>query len=324
MNGKRTILIDTDLAFGSKNADVDDVLAIMLACAVPWLDIVAITPVGGNVSAQKASNNLHRFLARAGMSGIPHAWSAILPLDPKLKVKTELWDRVPGVVIEKPADAPLIDSVDLILKTVKESAQPLTIVAIGPLTNIGIALAKEPEIATNIREIVMMGGSRKISGLHGLAEFNIWVDPFAAVTVLDSGVPVTMFGLDVTKKRKVLPEDIARWDNPDSPLVRDVHDSYLGFMRFKADLFGPSQYIGFFHDAFPIAYFHDPSLFRIEACEVKIGTDDDVTYGSMMVDFPSSPDAPFPGRHRVAVDVDEAALTEYVVDTIASFWKGAK
>ena len=323
MNSKRPILIDTDIGFGSKNADVDDVLAIMLACSVPRLDIAAITPVGGNVSPERASGNLHRFLARTGLSGIPHAWSAILPLDPKLKVKSELWDRFPGEAIERPTDAPRIDSVDLILKTVKESAQPLTIVAIGPLTNIGIALAKEPEIAANIEAIVMMGGSRKVSGLHGLAEFNIWVDPFAAAAVFDSGVPVTMFGLDVTRKRKVLPEDIARWNDPDSPLVRDIHDSYLGFMRFKADLFGPSQYIGFFHDAFPIAYFHDPGLFRIEACGVKIGIGE-ADWGTTRIDILPAANPESQARHRVAVDVDEAALMEYVIETIASFWKGTE
>jgi pyrimidine-specific ribonucleoside hydrolase len=323
MNGKTSILIDTDIAFGSPKADVDDVLAIMLARSVPRLEIAAITPVGGNVPAERASDNLHRFLARTGLAGIPHAWSTSLPLDPKLKVQSELWDRLPGEATEKPEDAPRIDSVDLILKTARESAEPLTIVAIGPLTNIGMALAREPGMAANIREIVMMGGSRKISGLHGLAEFNIWVDPFAAAIVFDSGIPVTMFGLDVTRKRKVLPEDIARWDIPDSPLVRDVHDSYLGFMRFKATLFGPSQYIGFFHDAFPIAYFHDPGLFRIESCEVKIGTDD-ADYGTTLIDLPDSPGPAAKHHHRFAVDVDEAALMEYVVGTIASFWKGAK
>ena len=322
MDGSRTILIDTDIAFGSANADPDDVLAIMLAFSLPRLDIAAITPVGGNVSPEEVSANLHRFLARTGRSGIPHAWSAALPLDPELRVKSERWDKAPPEAIEKPADAPRMDSVDLIIKSVAESPGPLTIVAIGPLTNLGRALEREPGIAARIEEIVMMGGSRRVRGLNGLAEFNIRADPAAAAIVFDSGVPMRVFGLDVTKKRKVLPQDIDRWDDPASPLVRDVRESVLGFMRLKGEMFGPEYFVGYFHDAFPIAYFPDPGLFTFETCRIRIGLDG-AARGVTDIDFGPAAGAQAGGPHRFAVDVDDAALMEYVIDTIASFWKGA-
>jgi inosine-uridine nucleoside N-ribohydrolase len=247
------------------------------------------------------------------MASIPHAWSSARPLDPRSKIESEVWDRVPDEKILKPADAPEIDSVELILKTLAEAPAPMTIVGIGPLTNLGMALAKEPTIAAKIEEIVIMGGSREVRGLHGLAEFNIWVDPKAATIVFGSGLPVRVFGLDVTKKRKVLPQDLAPWAASDSPLVRDVCESVLGFMRFKSELFGQEYCAGYFHDAFPIAYFHDPGLFSFQPCRIDIGLDGDESYGVTSIEF-----GPAEGPHRFAVDVDDEALTEYVIQTIAN------
>ncbi len=312
MNARRSILIDTDIAFGSPKADADDVLALILAMSIPGLEIAAISPVGGNVSPDRASRNLHGFLSRIGMSSIPHAWSSAMPLDPRSRVKAEVWDRAAEDMIVRPEDAPKIDSVDLILKTLAEATAPLTIVAIGPLTNLGMALAKEPAVAAKIGEIVMMGGSREVRGLHGLAEFNIWVDPAAAAIVFGSGLPIRVFGLDVTKKRKVLPQDLAPWAVSDSPLVRDIHESVLGFMRYKAELFGQDYRVGYFHDAFPIAYFHDSGLFRFNPYGIEVGLDDDEAYGVTRIDF-----GPADGPHLFAVDVDDAALTEWVIRTIA-------
>lgn len=314
MNGKRPILIDTDIGFGSGKSDVDDVLAIMLARSLPCLDIVAITPVGGNVEVARASANLHAFLKRTGMAGIPHAWSSSRPLDPKMLAKSELWDRAPPQRVEKPEDAPRIDSVDLILKTVGETAEALTIVAIGPLSNIAIALAKEPGIAAGIGEIVMMGGSCRAPGSRGLAEFNILVDPFAAALVFNTGIPVTMFGLDVTTKRRVLPRDLEPWNLPGSPLLQELYESYLKFMLHRAGLSEDGRGFAFFHDAFPIAYFARPEIFTIETCGIDVEIRSGPAYGTTIVDFSAR-------RHRIAMDVDESALMDYVVGTVASEWK---
>lgn len=314
MNARKSILIDTDIAFGSPKADADDVLALILALTSPGLEIAAITPVGGNVSPERASRNLHGFLSRIGRSSIPHAWTSAMPLDPRSMIGSRVWDREPEGKAERPGDAPEVDSVGLILKTLAEAPAPLTIVAIGPLTNLGRALAKEPAIASRIEEIVMMGGSRAVRGLNGLAEFNVWVDPAAAAIVFGSGLPVRVFGLDVTKKRKVLPRDLAPWAASGSPLVRDVHESILGFMRIKAELFGQDYYAGYFHDAFPVAYFNDPGLFSFGSCRIGIGLDEKEGYGVTHIDFDAAG-----GPHRFAVDVDDAALTEYVIRTVAAF-----
>jgi inosine-uridine nucleoside N-ribohydrolase len=319
MNGTRSILIDTDIAFGSPSADADDVLALILALSNPRLRIAAITPVGGNVSPESASRNLHRFLARTGMSSIPHAWSTAKPLDPRSKIKSKFWDMEVEGRAAKPEDAPIIDSVDLILKTLAEAPAPLTVVAIGPLTNLGMALAKEPAIAAKIEEIVMMGGSRKVLGLNGLAEFNIWVDPLAAAIVFNSGLPVRVFGLDVTKKRKVLPEDLAPWESSASPLVRDIHESVLGFMKLKAERFGQDYYVGYFHDAFPIAFFQYPDLFTFGACKIDIGLDGDESFGNTKIDFDTTSNPEKACPHRFALDVDDRALTEYVIQTVLNF-----
>jgi inosine-uridine nucleoside N-ribohydrolase len=295
----------------------------MLALSLPGLEIAAITPTGGNVPPETASRNLHGFLSRIGRASIPHAWSSARPLDPRSRVESEVWDRVQREAILRPEDAPEIDSVGLILETLAGSAAPLTIIAIGPLTNLGLALAWEPAIAAKIEEIVMMGGSREVRGLQGLAEFNIWVDPAAAAIVFGSGVPVRVFGLDVTKKRKVLPRDLALWAASASPLVRDVHESVLGFMQYKAELFGPDYCVGYFHDAFPVAYFHDPALFGFTPCRIEVGCDvigSGEAFGVTDIDFsPAVGEAGTGAPHLYATGVDDAALTEYVIRTVADF-----
>jgi inosine-uridine nucleoside N-ribohydrolase len=111
----------------------------------------------------------------------------------------------------------------------------------------------------------------------------------------------------------VLPLDLAPWAASDSPLVRDVHESVLGFMRFKAELYGQEYCVGYFHDAFPIAYFYDPGLFGFKSCRIDIGLDGGESYGVTSVDFGSAE-----GPHRFAVDVDDAALTKWVIQTIAN------
>lgn len=320
---RKKVLIDTDIAFGSKNADVDDVLALMLAIPSDSLDVAAITPVGGNVSVLKASNNLHKFLKRIGKSGIPHAWSNARPMDPACRVKPERWDNAPPERITRPDDAPTKDSVDLLIETVLCSDKPMTVIPIGPLTNIGLALAKRPEIAAGIEEIVMMGGSFRMPGMRGLAEFNIWADPHAAAIVFDSPVPVKMFGLDVTKKRPVYPGDITAWDLPAYPLVKELHDSYLDYMVFRAERFRESEPFAFFHDAFPIAYLLHPEFFRMVPCSIDVDLCGEYTYGVTAIDFQRVASGS-PGtepKHSIALDVDEPAMREFVLRSILDGWK---
>jgi inosine-uridine nucleoside N-ribohydrolase len=324
LQGRRKILIDTDIAFGSRNADVDDVLSILLALAEPSLDVVAITPVGGNVSVDKASNNLHKFLSRIGRASIPHAWSSARPLDPYLKIKAERWDKAPMENIVKALDAPEVDSVDLILKTIREASEPLTLMTIGPLTNVGLALAKEPGAAAGIGEIVMMGGSFRKPGIHGYAEFNIWADPYAAAIVFNSGIPIAMFGLDVTKKRKVRPADIEPWNLPGSPLVTELYGSYLDYMRYRSELYGEPEPFAFFHDAFPMAYLVKPEMFSLKPCRIEVDLDGELNYAATLVDFGTTPRSGAVVNHKIALDVDDAALLEYVLFTVTREWEGAE
>jgi len=115
--------------------DADDVLALILAMSIPGLEIAAITPVG-EFLAERASHNLHGFLSRAGMASIPHAWVRQATRSP-VEDRIGSVGREPGDKAVKPEGTPRIDSVDLILKTLAEAPTPLTIVAIGPLTNLG-------------------------------------------------------------------------------------------------------------------------------------------------------------------------------------------
>ena len=275
----KRVIIDTD-------PGVDDALALMLAFNSPELNVEAVTTVAGNVSLEKTSNNALKILEFLGASDVPVAAGAAKPIR-RNAIDSSYFHGKTGLgeaVLPEPKLA--LDSrtaVQLITDKVDELGDELTLVPIGPLTNIASAFLAKPEIVEQISGLVIMGGAFNLTpyghgNMNAVAEFNIWHDPEAAKIVFDSGVPVTAVGLDVTT-------------NPSNRLSEDVFEEIEGLdtrrARLVADLCrdlvrrmrGMSL-----HDPIAVAATTDLSLVETERFKVDVETVSDLTRGMTVVD----------------------------------------
>ncbi len=190
------IIIDTD-------PGVDDALALLLAMRSPEVSIEAITPVAGNVPLDLTLPNALRMVEAAGRTSIPVAAGASGPLVRHLVTAAYAHGRngLAGAIFPTPTTHPSrLNAAEMIRQVVRRYPHEVTIVGIGPLTNVATALKADPELRNLIQRIVIMGGSLSGGNITPSAEFNIYVDPEAAQIVFQAGIPLTMVGLDVTRK----------------------------------------------------------------------------------------------------------------------------
>jgi len=190
------IILDTD-------PGVDDAMAIFLALRSPELKVEAITAVSGNVPLSFTLPNALRLVEIAGRPDVPVAGGAATPLVRRLVTAHYVHGNngLGGVEFPEPKLKAVAEpAAELIHRVVHENPGEITIVAVGPLTNVATALKSDPGLAAKIKGIVVMGGSLSGGNITPAAEFNFYVDPEAARMVFDAGVPLVMVGLDVTHK----------------------------------------------------------------------------------------------------------------------------
>lgn len=275
---EKKIIIDCDPGH-------DDAMAIILAAsAVSDLKIEAITTVAGNVGVNKNTKNALRVCDLVGLHDVSVAMGTDRPLvsEPAEASHVHGKSGLDGTTLpEKPVKAPVErHAVDVLIEKLMESDGGIMLVPIGPLTNIALAIRKEPLIVTKIKEIALMGG-----GTYGnrtpAAEFNIYADAEAAKIVFESGAPITMFGLDLTHQALAAPgkmAELAAIQNPVSTAVADMVTFYAG--AYKDNFVGAAL-----HDPCPIAYLIDPSIFELKQARVDIETKGEFTYGMTVIDF---------------------------------------
>ncbi|MEV4749486.1 nucleoside hydrolase [Streptosporangium sp. NPDC049248] len=264
----------------------DDALAILLAVADPAIDLRAVATVAGNQTVAKTALNARRMLSLAGAAGVPVAAGCDRPLAGPL----EIGDYVHGESgLDGPAfgepDVPLDPrhGVELIHDTLAAADEPVTVVAIGPLTNIATLLRRHPGDRDRIREIVIMGGSTERGNHTPYAEFNIYADPEAAAEVLGSGVPTTWVGLNVSHQALVTADVLDRIAALDTTLAR-VCVELLTF-------FGSSyhQTWGFeappLHDPITLAYLIDPAVLTRVRVGLRVELDGVHTRGATVADL---------------------------------------
>ena len=214
----RKIIIDTD-------PGTDDAMAIMLALNSPELDVRAITVVPGNVTAKQGLDNALRMLTLADRCDIPIAAGAQHPLFQKL-ITAEFWHGKNGLAnIELPPGKCKVDArwaPDLIIELVHASPHEITLVPIGPLTNIALAVEKDPSLVPLVKEVILMGGSISGGNSTAVAEANIYGDPEAAQIVFQAGWPLTMVGLDKTLLSRKYLAQLGKTHGPVSDFVYKV------------------------------------------------------------------------------------------------------
>ncbi|MBY7144464.1 nucleoside hydrolase [Virgibacillus sp. NKC19-3] len=264
----------------------DDAIAIILAASkISKLNIEAITTVAGNVEVEKNTLNALKVSDIVGLEEVPIVQGADRPLFKKREIAEEIHGEtgLEGPLLPKNPSTKASEghAVDLIIDKVLKSDKPITLVPTGPLTNIALAMMKEPKIIPKIKEIVLMGGG-SFGNWTPAAEFNIYVDAEAAKVVFESDVPITMFGLDVTHQALATEDIIKDLSKIDNTVANFVVELLTFFSKAYKGVFGFEG--GPIHDACTVAYLMDPSLFDFNQVHVDIETKGEYTYGMTAID----------------------------------------
>jgi pyrimidine-specific ribonucleoside hydrolase len=251
----------------------DDAMALMLAVASPELELVAVTTVAGNQTLEKVTANAIRVLDVVEAHDIPVAAGADRALIHAARAAGDVHGEtgLDGPDLPPPSrTTEPVHAVELIASKLRE--RRLTLIPIGPLTNIALLLATHPELTGQIEGIVLMGGAIGIGNVTPSAEFNVWVDPEAAYRVFTSGLDVTMVGLDVTHRAMLSAEraDALRDTGRAGAVVADLHAFYR---QYHERVYGHSDTP--VHDALAVAHVIAPEVITTERLPVEI----DVTQG---------------------------------------------
>ena len=274
-------------------------MALILALRSPELDVLAITAVAGNVPLERCVRNAAGLVKLLG-SRTPVAAGCRRPLvrEPVLaQVHGE--DGVGGASAHLPAGSVVpVPATELILECAGRHPGEVTLIALGPLTNVATAALADPERFARLAGIVIMGGAFQVHGnITAVAEFNIYADPHAAKAVLASGVPVTFVGLDVTTKVTLQRDLLFETEAPaGDPVCSFVQQAALHFLDSSRD------YGCHLHDPLTVGLVIDPSIAEARPLFVQIETSGEAALGMTVADFrPWSPHAP---NANVCVDVD--------------------
>ncbi len=297
----RPVIIDCD-------PGQDDAVALFLAMASPEdVDIVGITAVAGNVPLALTQRNARIMCDLAGRADVPVFAGCDRPMrrDSVTAEHVHGSTGIDGMDLFDPA-TPLSDrhAVDFLVEAIKAAPdEGITLVATGPLTNVATAFGREPGIAANVREIVLMGGaSREGGNITPSAEFNIFVDPDAADAVFRCGRPLVVMGLDVTHQVISTPARVAAIAALDNPVARATA-SMLGFFhRHDSAKYGTEG--GPLHDPCTVAWLLSPGLFEGKPCNVSVETASSLTAGHTAVDFWHVTDRPRNALWVHSVDAD--------------------
>ncbi|HEX5630764.1 MAG TPA: nucleoside hydrolase [Acidimicrobiia bacterium] len=295
------IIIDTD-------PGQDDAVAILLALASPEdLEVLAITAVAGNVPLPLTAVNSLKMVELAGRPEVPVYAGCDRPMVRPLITAEYVHGKtgLDGADLPDPV-TPLAPghAVDRIIDLVMDNEPgTVTICPLGPLTNVGVALARAPEIAPRLGGIVLMGGGFFEGGnTTPAAEFNIYVDPQAADIVFRSGVPITVMSLDVTHRALMVPRHLDRFAAMGTRLGTAVHGLLTFYERYDVEKYGMEG--GPLHDPCVIAYLLRPGLFGGRNVNVEIETQSELTMGMTVVDWWGMTDRPRNARWMRTIDSD--------------------
>ena len=306
---KKPVILDVD-------PGIDDALAILLAVRSPELDVRAITVVFGNVELELGVSNALKILELAGRSDIPVGRGEAAPLVPlvgdALTAKNVHGENGLGNVSLPEPKTKLFEggALRLIAETLEASSEPVTLVPVGPLTNVALFLKVHPELRPKIREIVSMGGSAAAPGtVRPTVSFNILNDPEAAAIVYRSGIPVTMVGLDVTSKTILTPERVGLFSTSSDPIERFVG----AVVNFHRNVRGAEGVV--VHDPLAVGAVIDPSFVATELLPVDVELRGELTRGQMVVDRRAEATwrTGAPRSTRVALDVEAARFLEFLI-----------
>ena len=317
---KKKLIIDTD-------PGVDDAMAIQLALNSPEFEILGLTTVFGNVDIDLTTVNALRLIDLANKPVIPVAKGAAKPLFGEFKggVPFVHGDDGQGNTFRPASHLQPIDisAEDFIIQQVLQFPNEVTIATLGPLTNLALALEKNPQIQHLVKEVIIMGGNAFCAGnATPVAEANILCDPEAADMVFGAAWPMTLIGLDVTHKVFLPMETLEEISKGSSPINQHVTASYL----FYQDFFRKANKIegSFIHDSSVIAYLLNQNFFKTISCPIRVETSDCISRGKTWPSLGDSDDEtrnelnPWKNRPKVniAVEVNGESIIELLKERL--------
>ena len=310
----KRILLDTD-------PGVDDALAFLLAFTSPEIKVEGITTVDGNVDVEKGTRNARQLLEFLGRDEVPVARGASHPMlrpmgnAESFHGKTGLMDAVlpePRIKVDNRAAA------QLIIDEANRLGKELTLVAIGPLTNVAAAILTDPTIPEKVGGLVIMGGAFALTpygsgNANAVAEFNVWHDPDAAKLVFDSGIPIVCASLDTTmhpdyRMNKAMYGEMVTRRGKRSELIKGLCDVLV------------ERYNGFsLHDPMAMAYVADPTIFKTEKYKVEVETTGTYTMGMTVVDRRRyHREENLKANHEVIIEVDAPKFHKMISDRVGN------
>jgi len=305
----RRIILDTD-------PGIDDALALMLALASPEVRIEAVTTVSGNVHVDFTTRNALALLELLGRGDIPVARGSAWPLLRKPVDASFVHgdNGLGGVELPEPRiKAVGKHAVDVIIETILSAPGEISLVPIGPLTNIALAARREPAIIQQVREVVIMGGALLVPGNDTpTSEFNIFADPHAAHIVLHAGWPVRLVALDVTMQTPMQREQVDTLVRSGSPVMRVIKQ----MLDYYFDVFAPAYGVTAFHmhDPLCLAAAFRPELLSWKPMYVDVELQGSLTMGETVAYF-GRPNTP-PPNVLAAVGVDTKQFIQLFMQRI--------
>jgi len=297
---RQSLIIDCD-------PGVDDAVALMLAFGAGEFELLAVTAVGGNVPVEKTARNARMLRQIAGRGDVPVFAGADRPLRREPAGAGEFHGAEGlGDLTPFEPDAPCTEghAVDAIVERVMARPEGSVAMAVmGPLTNLALALRREPALAARLGPVAVMGGARSEGGnITASAEFNIWADPDAAAEVLASGCDVVLFGLDATHQVRATEGRIATLEG----LGTAKADTAASMMRFSQRI--EREIVGWdappVHDPCPVAWLLRPGLFELASCRIQVETESELTRGHTAVEFREEMGGGLPHRWATSADAD--------------------
>jgi inosine-uridine nucleoside N-ribohydrolase len=297
------IILDTD-------PGTDDAIALFLALASPEVQLEAVTTTHGNVGVALTTRNALALLELAGRPDIPVARGSAQPLV-RLLVDAAYVHGESGLgnlVLPEPETRPLAQhAVDLLIERVLAAPGEITLVAVGPLTNLALAVRREPALAKLVKEVVIMGGALRVPGnVTPAAEFNIYADPHAAQVVLLAGWPIRLVALDVTNITSVSREQIAQLAQTGGKIGQAIEQ----MLRHYFEVFAPSSSRGFaLHDPLALAAAFRPDFITWEPLHVEVELTGTLTLGETVAAY-KRPNTPRPNV-LASMGVDSAGFVAW-------------
>ena len=323
----RKVIIDTDPGLGEPGSDIDDGLAIALAVRAPELEVLGLTIVNGNVTLSTGVHVARNLADRLGVPDLPVLAGANDPLTRDMAGVRTLFDAVPGHDASGPTGelrgpSSETHAVDWMIEQAERFPGEISVIAIGPMTNIALAIQKSPTFAANIKEFVLMAGSATTyaQNITVVGDFNAYVDPEALDIVMRSDAKITMVGLDQTSKVILTRDDADEMlasDDTFAGWAGECTHAWIDYLSRAFPKRPEHKYGCFLHDPLVVAAFIQPTLCEWDTAHVEVELTSELARGLVVADRGLALQHPGPINATVAIDTNVDLFREFFLRTLS-------